>query len=256
MNAGDLYIWLFIFMKLTNGTYHIQGISFQSLANEFGTPLYIYDAAKIVNQIQHLKTAFSGSDVKIKYAAKALTNISILKLMRKNGIGVDVVSIQEAQIALKAGFLANEIMFTPNCVAFEEIVQGVDFGLNINLDNLSVLGKFGEKYGNEYPCGIRLNPHILAGGNIKISTGHSHSKFGISIQQLPDIIQLVERYKIMVNGLHIHTGSEITEIDVFLKMAEILFGAARNFPSLKSIDFGGEKCTRIAFLCICLANPS
>ena len=130
-------------------------------------------------------------------------------------------------------------MFTPNCVAFEEIVQGVDLGLNINLDNLSVLGKFGEKYGNGYPCGIRLNPHILAGGNLKISTGHSTSKFGISIQQLPDIIQLVERYKIMVNGLHIHTGSEITEIDVFLKMAEILFGAARNFPSLKSIDFGG-----------------
>ncbi len=226
-------------MKLTNGTYHVQGISFQSLANEFGTPLYIYDAAKIVNQIQHLKTAFSGSDVKIKYAAKALTNISILKLMRKNGIGVDVVSMQEAQIALKAGFLGRDIMFTPNCVAFEEIVQGVDLGLNINLDNLSVLGKFGEKYGNGYPCGIRLNPHILAGGNLKISTGHSHSKFGISIQQLPDIIQLVERYKIMVNGLHIHTGSEITEIDVFLKMAEILFGAARNFPSLKSIDFGG-----------------
>jgi len=226
-------------MELTNGTYHIQGISFQSLANEFGTPLYIYDAAKIVKQIQHLKSAFSDSDIKIKYAAKALTNISILKLMRKNGIGVDVVSMQEAQIALKAGFLGKEIMFTPNCVAFEEIVQGVDLGLNINLDNLTVLGKFGEKYGNGYPCGIRLNPHILAGGNIKISTGHSHSKFGISIQQLPDIMELVERYKIMVNGLHIHTGSEITEIDVFLKMAEILFGAAHNFPSLKSIDFGG-----------------
>ena len=210
-------------MELTNGTFHLQGISFQSLADEFGTPLYIYDAARIVKQIQHLKSAFSPSNVKIKYAAKALTNLSILKLMRKSGIGVDVVSLQEAQVALKAGFLPDEIMFTPNCVAFEEIIQGVELGLNINLDNLSVLEKFGEKYGSRYPCGIRLNPHILAGGNLKISTGHSYSKFGISVQQLPDIIEQVDRHKIVINGLHIHTGSEITDVGVFIKMAEIQF---------------------------------
>jgi diaminopimelate decarboxylase len=160
-------------------------------------------------------------------------------LIKRNGIGVDVVSIQEVQIAFKAGFASNEIMFTPNCVDFEEIIQGVEAGLNINLDNLPVLEKFGKKYGGSYPCGIRLNPHILAGGNIKISTGHSNSKFGISVEQMPLIKQIVERYKIKINGLHIHTGSEITEIDVFLKMAEILFAAAPDFPSLKFLDFGG-----------------
>lgn len=193
----------------------------------------------MVSQLKSLKNAFSETDVRVKYAAKALTNISILKLLKKHGAGVDVVSIQEAQIALGAGFEPSEIMFTPNCVDFEEIVQGVELGLNINLDNLSVLEKFGKKYGNAIPCCVRLNPHIMAGGNYKISTGHSNSKFGISVYQLPEIMQLATRYQIVINGLHIHTGSEITETDVFLKMAEILFGIARDFPALRFIDFGG-----------------
>jgi len=220
-------------------TPNIQGISFDSLAKEFGTPLYIYDASIITRQVNHLKQAFSGADLKIKFAAKALTNLSILKLMRKNGVGVDVVSGEEAQIAMKAGFLPNEIMFTPSGVDFEELIQAVSWGLNINLDSLSVLERFGKKYGDSYPCGIRLNPNIMAGGNIKISTGHSNSKFGISVQQLPEILDIVRKYNINLNGLLIHTGSEILEIDIFLKMGEILFTIARDVPSIKSIDFGG-----------------
>ncbi|MBK8289703.1 MAG: diaminopimelate decarboxylase [Flammeovirgaceae bacterium] len=226
-------------MELTNGTYTIQGLNVADICKEFGTPLYVYDASKIIEQLKSLKNAFSDTDVRIKYAAKALTNISILKLLKKHGAGVDVVSLQEAHLALGAGFPAHEIMYTPNCVDFEEIVEGVSLGLNINLDNLSVLEKFGKKYGNTYPCCVRLNPHIMAGGNYKISTGHSNSKFGISVYQLPQIMELAQKHNIIINGLHIHTGSEITETDVFLKMAEILFGIARDFPALKFIDFGG-----------------
>ncbi len=226
-------------MELVNGTYSIQGLPVADICKEFGTPLYVYDGAKILEQLKSLKNAFSDTDVRIKYAAKALTNISILKLLKKNGAGIDVVSIQEAHLALGAGFLSHEIMYTPNCVAFDEIIEGVELGLNIILDNLSVLEKFGKKYGNTYPCCVRLNPHIMAGGNYKISTGHSNSKFGISVYQLPQIMELAEKHKIIINGLHIHTGSEITETEVFLKMAEILFGIARDFPELKFIDFGG-----------------
>ena len=226
-------------MELTNNTYRIQGIDVAALCKEFGTPLYVYDASKIIHQIKSLKNAFMDTDVRVKYAAKALTNISILKLLKKHGSGVDVVSINEAHLALGAGFVPSEIMFTPSGVDFEEIIEGVELGLNINLDNLSVLEKFGKKYGNTYPCCVRLNPHIMAGGNYKISTGHGNSKFGISVYQLPHIMQLVQQHQMEINGLHIHTGSEITETDVFLKMAEILFGIARDFPALKFIDFGG-----------------
>ncbi len=226
-------------MELSNGTYTIQGLEVTALCQQFGTPVYVYDGQKIIDQLKSLKNAFSETGVRVQFAAKALTNISILKLLKRNGAGVDVVSINEARLAVRAGFLPQEIMYTPNCVAFEEIVEGVEMGLNINLDNLSMLEKFGQKYGGSYPCGVRLNPHIMAGGNYKISTGHSNSKFGISVYQLPQIMQIAEQHRIVINGLHIHTGSEITETEVFLKMAEILFGIARDFPALKFIDFGG-----------------
>jgi diaminopimelate decarboxylase len=225
-------------MELKEGIYQVQGLTLTDVAKEFGTPLYLYDGKKIVTQLQNLKNAFSENQVKVKYAMKALSNISILKLLKQQGAGIDAVSIQEAQLALGVGFDKEEIQYTPNCVDFSEIEAGVHLGLCINLDNLSALEKFGRKYGSAYPCGLRLNPHIMAGGNYKISTGHGNSKFGISVFQLPQIMQLVEQYKIVINGLHIHTGSEITETDVFLKMAEILFGVARDFPSLKFIDFG------------------
>ncbi|MGC1240854.1 MAG: diaminopimelate decarboxylase [Chryseosolibacter sp.] len=225
-------------MQLITGNYRIQDVDLLTLTKEYGTPLYVYDAEKIVHQLKTLKTAFSGSDVKIKYAAKALTNLSVLKLLRMYGSDVDVVSIEEAQLALRAGFKPAQIMFTPSGVDFNEIVEGVKLNLTINLDSLSALEKFGQKYQNSYPCSIRLNPHIMAGGNYKISTGHSNSKFGISVFQLPDIHEVVNKHNIRINGLHIHTGSDITESEVFLKMADILFGVARDFPQLRFIDFG------------------
>ncbi len=225
-------------MEIKNGAYQMQGLDLVKVAKEFGTPLYVYDADKIVSQLTALKNAFSNQKIKIKYAAKALTNISILKLLKKHGAGVDVVSIQEAQLAIKAGFDPSEILFTPNCVSFQEIVQGVDMGLSINIDNISILEQFGHKYHNKVPCCIRLNPHIMAGGNTKISTGHVDSKFGISIYQLPHLLRVVKTNGINVAGLHMHTGSDILDADVFLKIAEILFGVARDFPDLQFIDFG------------------
>jgi diaminopimelate decarboxylase len=225
-------------MELSQGAYRIQGIDLHALVKEFGTPLYVYDAEKILFQLRTLKTAFAASDVKIKYAAKALTNLSILKLLKKAGSDVDVVSIQEARLAIRAGFTPSQIMYTPSGVDFSEIMEAVHLKLTVNLDNLSSLRKFGEKYHDTYPCSIRLNPHIMAGGNIKISTGHGNSKFGISIHQLDEIKAVVAEHQIKINGLHIHTGSDITDSEVFLRMAEILFEAARDFKQLRFIDFG------------------
>lgn len=225
-------------MELVGGKYQIQGVELAAIAREFGTPVFVYDGRKIVSQLQNLKNAFSENSLRVKFALKALSNISVLKLLHAHGAGMDAVSINEAKLALGVGVKKEDINFTPSCVDFGEIVEGVDLGLSVNLDNLTMLEKFGKKYGSSYPCGLRLNPHIMAGGNYKISTGHGHSKFGISIYQLPDVTRLVGQYKIMVNGLHIHTGSEITETEVYLKMAEILFGIARDFPALKFIDFG------------------
>jgi diaminopimelate decarboxylase len=225
-------------MEFNEGSYTIQGLKVEAIVKQFGSPIYVYDANSIIRQINSLRDAFEGVDIKIKYAAKALTNVSILKLIKKHGAGVDVVSLNEAHLALKAGYTPGEIMFTPSGVDFSEIEEGVKLGFSINLDNLSALQKFGEKYKGSYPCCLRLNPSIMAGGNIKISTGHSHSKFGIAVQQLDLILDLVQKHTININGLHIHTGSDIKETEAFLKTAEALFTAAKHFPNLTFLDFG------------------
>lgn len=225
-------------MELINNQYEIGGVSVLDICNEYGTPLYVYDAATIERNYKRLANAFKNSNIEIHYACKALSNINILKLMRKIGTGLDTVSIQEVQIGLKAGFLPHEIMYTPNCVSIEEIDKAVEFGVKINIDNISILEQFGNKYGNTYPICIRINPHIMAGGNTKISTGHIDSKFGISVYQLRHIERVVQSTNLKIEGLHMHTGSDIKDVDVFLRGAEILLDAAKNFKELNYLDFG------------------
>lgn len=208
------------------------------LANEFGSPIYVYDAHKIEYQYNRLRNAFSKvKNIRINYAVKALSNIAILQLFKKMGAGIDTVSIQEVELGLYAGFSPNEIIYTPNGVSFEEIEAVSKLGVQINIDNLSILEHFGTKYPNIPVC-IRINPHVMAGGNSNISVGHIDSKFGISIHQMPHILRIVENTKMHINGIHMHTGSDILDIEVFLYAAEILFEAATNFKTLDFIDFG------------------
>lgn len=208
------------------------------LTEQFGTPVYVYDADKILYQVEKLRNAFGNLPLRIKYACKSLTNLSILKLLRKAGTGIDAVSIQEVHLGLKAGFKPEEILFTPNCVSFNEIKEGVALGVTINIDNISILEQFGHEYGDTVPVCIRLNPHIMAGGNTKISTGHIDSKFGISILQMRHLLRVVNTNNINVTGLHMHTGSDILDSEVFIKAAHILLDAARDFPNLYFLDFG------------------
>lgn len=208
------------------------------LAHMHGTPLYVYDGDIIERQYKKLTGAFSSVSLRIKYALKANSNQAILKLMKKLGSGLDAVSIEEVQLGLLAGFVPSEILFTPNGVAFSEISKAVELGVKINIDNISVLEHFGHDYGNTVPCCIRLNPHIMAGGNTHIQTGHIDSKFGISIYQLRHVERIIKNYNIRINGLHIHTGSEILDSSVFLRVADLMFETAQSFPELEFIDFG------------------
>ncbi len=227
-------------MQLVNNQYQIQGVSVETIAAEFGTPLYVYDADKIILQSKTLKNAFDGIQVKIKYACKALTNISILKLIKQQGLDIDCVSIQEAKMAKMAGFEASQIQYTPSGVEFEEIEEAVSMGLKINVDSIPLLAKFGAKFGNSVPVCLRINPYIPDGGNIKISTAHKDSKFGISCELGNEIVEVVAKYNIRINGLHQHTGSDLKSAKSIFDAAEVLFEMAMNhFPDLEFIDFGG-----------------
>ena len=208
------------------------------IANEFGTPVYVYHAERIAEQYNKLQNAFKKCDARFFYACKSLTNLNILKYINSLGASLDCVSINEVKLGLMAGFKAPDILYTPNCVDFEEILQAKELGVNINIDNISILEQFGNKFGSSYPVCIRLNPHIMAGGNFKISTGHVDSKFGISIHQMRHIERVVKTTKLNVEGVHMHTGSEIKDVNVFLEGLEVMFNMATHFPDLKYIDLG------------------
>jgi len=208
------------------------------VASEYGNPVYVYDSEKIASQYQRLINAFSSvGDLRINYATKALSNISILKLMKQLGSGLDTVSIQEVQLGLAAGFEPQAIIYTPNGVSLKEIEAVAKMGVQINIDNLSLLEQFGTRHPKTPVC-IRINPHVMAGGNSNISVGHIDSKFGISIHQIPHLLRIVENTAMNINGIHMHTGSDILDIDVFLHAAEILFDTAKHFKNLDFLDFG------------------
>ncbi|MFH0864997.1 MAG: diaminopimelate decarboxylase [Bacteroidota bacterium] len=224
-------------MELVDNRYSICGIDVLSLCEKYGIPLYLYDTGYMESQFNKMKDAFKVKHLKINYACKALTNINILKVFRSLGAGLDAVSIQEVELALKAGFNPEDIIFTPNCVSIEEISMAAEKGVKINIDDILILEQFGHLH-NNIPVCIRINPHIMAGGHEKISTGHIDSKFGISFYQLPHVLRVVEATKLTVEGVHMHTGSDILDAGVFLNGAEMLFSVAKNFKSLKYMDFG------------------
>lgn len=209
-----------------------------TLTKKYNSPLYVYDASIIEEQYLRITEAFSSvKNLKINYAVKALSNISVLKLFNKLNSGIDTVSIQEVQLGLKAGFNPKDIIYTPNGVSLEEIENVAKLGVHINIDNLSILEQFGQKYPKTPVC-IRINPHVMAGGHHKISVGHIDSKFGISIHQVPHIKRIVENTGMHINGIHMHTGSDILDIDTFLRASDILLNTVKEFKNIEFVDFG------------------
>ena len=209
-----------------------------ALSEKYGSPLYVYDSEKITTQFQRLSNAFTSvHQLQLNYAVKAASNINILKVFKQLKSGLDTVSIQEVHLGLAAGFAPEAIIFTPNGVSLQEIEAAAELGVQINIDNLSILELFGQKH-PEVPVCIRINPHVMAGGNSKISVGHIDSKFGISIYQVPHIKRVVENTGMCINGIHMHTGSDILDIDTFLRATEILFDIAIQFDNLEFIDLG------------------
>jgi diaminopimelate decarboxylase len=220
-------------------TYKIQNIDPIQLVKEYGSPLYLYDGSTIRRKVQELQNAFSGINMKIKYACKSNTNLALLRLMREIGVELDVVSTGELEMGKLAGYDTKQITFTPSGVPFDEVKIAVEAGAIVNVDSLPLLEWFGQTYGNTKPCLIRLKPNVAAGGNIKIMTAHADSKFGISVLLLDQILEVVKKYDIKVIGLHQHTGSDIKDAEPFLQVADIILEAALQFPDLEIIDLGG-----------------
>src|SRR5690606_17622611 len=225
-------------MELIDNKYRLNGgIDPLELCKKYGTPLYVYDASVIERQYKRIANAFKVPKLEIHYACKANSNISVLRFLKELGSGLDCVSIGEVETGIRAGFAPEDITFTPNCVGMEEYERAVELGVKINVDSISILEQFGQKH-HDYPICLRINPHVMAGMYSKISVGHIDSKFGISFHQLPHVLRVVQETGQRVNGIHMHTGSDILDVEVFLNAAEILLNVAHNFENLEFVDFG------------------
>jgi diaminopimelate decarboxylase len=206
---------------------------------KFGTPIYLYDLKIIENQFDKLNKELSVlENYKIHFAAKSLSNISILKFIKKMGAGLDAVSIEEVMIGLKCGFKKDEILYTPNGVSFEEIKEAFKLGVKINLDSIESVKDFVNEFGNQ-SITVRINPGIYAGGNDNVSVGHSESKFGIPEERIDELLDMEKKGKVKITGLHIHTGSDITKNNQFKEGIMKIFSIARDFRNIESIDLGG-----------------
>jgi len=225
-------------MEVRNGRSRIGGVLVEDLVQLAGTPVYVYDAAIMERQVKRMQKALSAIPHRIMYACKALPNITVMRTLKASGAGLDTVSIEEVELGLHAGYAPEDILFTPNMVGFDEFARAVELGVHINIDSIPMLEHFGHAYGGRVPVFLRINPHIMAGGNERISVGHIDSKFGISIHQMRHLERIVTMHGIHVHGLHMHTGSDILDTRVFLQAADLLLDLADRFPELRFLDLG------------------
>ncbi len=230
-----------LFVK--NNELYIDGVSARDLISNFGSPLYVYSEKIIKNRFNDLKNSIKYGNKNILYAMKANSNFQILKMLAKEGAGIDAVSLEEVEIALKAGFKPEKILFTGVNLSVEQMKKAIKKGVMLNLGSLMQLKFYGE-YFPETKVSIRINPDFGAGHHDHVVTGGRASKFGIFISKedkksLEEINKICNKYKITIAGIHAHIGSGITEESKYIELSEIILNIAKEFKNLEFIDIGG-----------------
>ncbi|HWH16424.1 MAG TPA: diaminopimelate decarboxylase [Candidatus Paceibacterota bacterium] len=205
-------------------------------AARFGTPAYVYEEEAIVRQCALLKEAFPG--FAIQYAAKVNSNPALLKRVRREGLGVETVSQGELELAARAGFLPRETSFTCSNLTEDELIAVARTGAQVHLDSLTQLEHWG-KNALGIRVFLRINQGIGKGAHKHWITGGPDSKFGITLKDLPRAQELAKQYGLIIAGLHQHIGSNVREIDPFLRATDALLKTARAFPDLEHLSFGG-----------------
>ena len=208
------------------------------LAGEYGTPLYVYDEKTLRKSCGEMRGLLPGKNFRVSYSAKANSNIELLKIIREEGLDVDAMSPGEIFVQQKAGFKSEQIFFVSNNATAEELLYAAERGVVVSVDSLSQLELFG-KLNPGGNVAIRLNPSVGLGHHSKVITGGKLTKFGIQMAFLPQIKELLAKYRLNLVGVNHHLGSLFLEKEPYLAGAAELLEAAKQFPGLSVIDFGG-----------------
>jgi diaminopimelate decarboxylase len=229
------------------GNLDIGGADALELTNEYGTPLYVIDEMRVRDNYQRVQRAFSSeyADFQIFYAAKANTNLAIMRILEQEGSGIDAVSPGEIYTALLAGFQPERILYTGNNVTTEELRYALDAGVRINLDSVSMLERLASLPESEgTKISFRVNPMVGAGHHDHCITGGELSKFGVMEQEAVQVYEKAQDLGFKPVGIHTHIGSGILDPEPFKLAVQVLMdvaGRVHNEAGVKFefIDFGG-----------------
>lgn len=217
---------------------HIGEVAVSDLAERFGTPFYVYDAAALQRQMSNLQSAFSALPFQPFYAAKANGNTSLLRIIGSQGFGCDAVSPGEVFLAKHAGFSSDRIWFTCSNVSDEDLNAIQDPAIVINVNSMSEIDRVIRlKLPN--PVAIRINPEVGAGHHRDVITGGFGVKFGLDLGEIGAARMVAEDHGVRVVGVHAHIGSGVNSVSPLLEAATRLLGVSKEFRDLQWINFGG-----------------
>lgn len=210
----------------------------QLLAEEFGTPLYVYNEKILRERMQRMAHLITYPGFTANYSIKTNSNLSILRLALEEGLNADAMSPGEIFLLLKAGFPKECIFYVSNNVSAEELQYAIDHGVVISLDSLSQLELFG-RINRGGRCAVRLNPGYGAGHHEKVITAGKKTKFAISEADVPEIMRIAVKYDLKIIGINQHIGSLFMDGTPFMLAVEQFLKIAMQFKNLEFVDFGG-----------------
>ena len=223
--------------ELTN-SFDIGNISCADLIKKFGSPLYVYNEQIFKDRFNTLKNAFNYPKVKIYYACKSNTNINIMNIFRELGSRIDTVSPGEIFMSLKAGFTAEDLLFTPNNPSAGELQYAIDRNIMVTIGSMAIMKEYSKLEGRKDIC-IRVNPDIGFGHHDHCITGGPKSKFGIYFNKLDEARVLAGDLGLNIKGIHAHIGSGILMVDQFIEAMDMILKSAGKIGTLDFVDFGG-----------------
>ncbi len=208
------------------------------LVKKYSSPLYLYNESILRQRCREIKRLLTYPHYTVNYSAKANCNLTLLRIIKEEGLNVDAMSPGEIYIELQAGFKPEQILYICNNVSADELQYAIDAGVNISVDSLAQLELFG-KINPEGCIVVRFNPGIGAGHHQKTVTGGKGTKFGIQSKSIPEVKQLLKKYDLHLIGINQHIGSLFMESTPYLIATRSLLAIADNFENLEFIDLGG-----------------
>ncbi len=226
-----------------DGVMLIGGVPATEIAEEFGTPVYVTDEARLRQNYRTVHDAFARfMDTRIHYACKANTNLAVLRVLEQEGSGIDAVSVGEVRTCLKAGYSPDRIMYTGVNVSSKEMKEVADLGVMINLDSRCQM----ERLAEIAPCSdvsFRITPGVGCGQRAKVTTWNKGAKFGIPLDEVVSTYARAKDLGFNVRGIHAHIGSGGQTVEPFMDMMEVLIGLVNEIREigidLEFIDMGG-----------------